>query len=143
MLLVEDNADDILLFKRVFAKTAPDAVLFAVDGTDKAERYLEDSEGGHSGSRVPSPSLAILDVKMPGKGGLELLAWMRARESLRLMPVVMFSSSREPRDVIAAYRNGTNSYVVKPAGLDSLFITVRKILTYWLLLNRTPGKEAA
>lgn len=138
ILLVEDDANDVLLFRRAFNKSALGAALVTLEGAEAAERYL--AEEGSPGCAHP-PSLAILDLKLPGKSGLELLAWIRSREDLRRMPVVIFSSSGEPSDVKAAYRLGANSYIVKPAGSDSLFTTVKKILTYWLVLNRKPGKE--
>src|SRR5690606_36158814 len=115
ILLVEDDANDVLLFRRAFNKSALDAALITMEGAESAERYLV--EDGSPGCAHP-PSLAILDLKLPGKSGLELLAWIRSRENLRMMPVVIFSSSGEPADVRAAYELGANSYIVKPAGSD-------------------------
>jgi two-component system response regulator len=71
--------------------------------------------------------------------GIEVLRQIRADERTRLLPVVIMTSSREERDVIASYKLGINSYIVKPVDFDQFNEAVRQVGCYWLLLNQSPG----
>ena len=76
---------------------------------------------------------------MPRKGGLEVLVWLRQVPTLRRLPVVVLTSSKEPNDVNRAYDLGANSYLVKPLGFDALLDLVRSLNEYWLTLNEKAG----
>ncbi|HKP96931.1 MAG TPA: response regulator [Fibrobacteria bacterium] len=141
-LLVEDDANDILLFQRAFAKLNRVAELMVARDASRAERTLAGEGPGRDAVPPVLPRLILLDLKLPGKNGLELLAWIRGRKKLRRLPIVIFSSSSEPRDMDNAYALGANSYVVKPSGFDALLETVKRLCEYWLELNCIPEKEA-
>jgi CheY-like chemotaxis protein len=83
----------------------------------------------------------LLDLKLPRKSGLEVLAWLRGHDTLRRLPVVVLTSSREAPDVRRAYDLGANSYLVKPVGFEALRQLVETLGLYWLTLNEPPDTE--
>jgi CheY-like chemotaxis protein len=139
LLLVEDDANDVLLFRRAFARLALNLPLHVSEDGDKAINYLSGRPPWNDRDLFPLPSLVLLDLKLPRKSGFEVLAWIRMQENLRRLPVVVFTSSRENRDVCLAYDLGANSYLVKPAGYEALAETLKSVWNYWLLLNESPG----
>lgn len=86
------------------------------------------------------PALVLLDIKLPGVSGLELLSWIRGEAFLSELVVVIFTSSREPQDLKQAYALGANSFVVKPSGTEELLESLNIILCYWLELNEMPER---
>jgi chemotaxis family two-component system response regulator Rcp1 len=87
---------------------------------------------------APRPHLVVLDLKMPKKGGLEVLAEMRLQEELRVIPVVVLSSSDRPEDISASYARGANSYVTKPATASGLRDGVGELARYWMDVASLP-----
>ncbi len=132
ILHVEDNAEDALLTKMAFRKAGLAVQIdLATDG-DAAIATL----AACSGANIPN--CVLLDIKLPGKSGLEVLAWIRAQPRFRRLPVVMLTSSILVEDVNAAYDLGANSYLGKPADLDSLTALARTIYHYWFQANTAP-----
>ena len=80
----------------------------------------------------------LLDLKLPRRSGLEVLAWVREQPALRRLPVVVLTSSRESVDVNRAYDLGVNSYLTKPVGFEALIEMVKNVNLYWLVLNENP-----
>jgi CheY-like chemotaxis protein len=143
ILLVEDNATDVLLIKRALAKTRVANPVWVVEDGDAAVAYLA-GEGIYADRALyPLPILIMLDLKLPKRSGLEVLAWLRAQESLRRIPVVMLTSSDGPGDVNAAYDEGVNSYLVKPVEFDGLVEMFKGVNFYWLMMNIKPDVSPA
>ena len=90
-------------------------------------------------SFLTSPVLMLLDLKLPRKSGLEVLAWVREQAGLKRLPVVVLTSSRETTDINRAYDLGANSYLVKPVGFENLFELAKSLNMYWLMLNEEPN----
>jgi len=80
--------------------------------------------------------VVLLDLRLPKVDGLEVLKQMRANEQTRLIPVVVMTSSKEERDVVASYQLGANSFVSKPIGFEEFARTVAELGLYWMLVNR-------
>jgi CheY-like chemotaxis protein len=139
ILLVEDNADDILLIRRALVKSGIINPLSIVNDGDQAVAYLERRPPFDDPSRSPSPALVLLDLKLPRRSGLEVLDWIRQEPSVRRIPVVVLTSSREPADVGRAYDRGANSYLVKPVDFDGLREMIALVGDYWLLRNEPPA----
>jgi CheY-like chemotaxis protein len=137
ILLVEDNPDDIALFKRALHKMALDYPLQVVGDGEAAIAYL--SGEGHYANRNnhPLPRLVLLDLKLPRKSGHEVLEWLRADPALRRLPVVVLTTSREISDINRAYDQCVNSYLVKPFSFDGLTDMVRTLYSYWMQMNET------
>ncbi|MDT8341719.1 MAG: response regulator [Longimicrobiales bacterium] len=140
VLVVEDNRDDARLARHVLAQAGMGHLVHLVRDGREAADYLF---GLDAGPRAAALRLALLDIKLPGMDGLELLRRMREELATRSVPVVMFTSSDQARDRWAAYRLGANSYVVKPVGFDDLSHTLERVVRYWLEVNRPPPAQGS
>jgi CheY-like chemotaxis protein len=125
VLLVEDSEDDVFFFRQAMkAVQARFPLEVAVDGPQAVARL-----GGLS--RQPPPGLVLLDLKLPRKSGLEILAWAREEAPLRDVRFVVLTSSSEAGDIRAAYDLGARHYVVKPMGMGPLRSLVAAIGATW------------
>ncbi|HEX4601538.1 MAG TPA: response regulator [Gemmatimonadales bacterium] len=141
ILLVEDNPDDEALTRRALAKNnIHNDVVVAHDGAEALDYLL--GTGGRAGT-PGAPEVILLDLKLPKVDGLEVLRRIRADERTRLLPVVILTSSREERDLIAGYGLGANSYIRKPVDFGQFVEAVRQLGLYWLVLNEPPPEPAA
>jgi two-component system, response regulator len=131
IFLVEDNADDETLILRAMKRSnIGNDIVVARDGAEALERLL--------GEERISPSLILLDLKLPKVDGLEVLARLRADSRTRLVPIVILTSSDEQEDVLKSYELGVNSYVRKPVEFGQFAETVGRLGLYWLLINEIP-----
>ncbi|MEL6441224.1 MAG: response regulator [Cyanobacteria bacterium J06621_8] len=144
ILLVEDNPDDRELMRLAFAQgTIPHNLVVVSDGIE-ALNYLQRQTASNIAETIGDrdllgmPSLIILDLNLPKINGIEVLRRIRAHPLLKVLPVVVISSSSEPQDLIDSYVNGCNSYIRKPVHFTQLQIFVREISTYWLTVNQLP-----
>ncbi|MGH9389058.1 MAG: response regulator [Vicinamibacteria bacterium] len=139
ILIVEDNADDLELTLRAFRKHhLADRVAVVRDGAEALE-YLFGTGPYTSRSHEARPRVILLDLNLPGLNGLEVLRRIRIDERTKHIPVVVLSSSSDVRDLGDCYRNGTNSYVVKPVESSEFEAAVARLGAYWLELNQTPS----
>ena len=137
-LLVEDNEDHVLLFKRSFSKSNVLNPLQVVRNGYEAICYLDGSGRYRNREEFPLPALVLLDLKMPGIDGFEVLTWIRQQPSFKALRVIVLTSSDEIRDVNRAYQLGANSFLVKPMDLEDLNRLTQSISGYWLWLDRAP-----
>jgi CheY-like chemotaxis protein len=142
-LLVEDNEDDILLFKRAFSTSNVANPLQVVKNGHEALCYLEGSGRYRNRNEFPLPSLVLLDLKLPGIDGFEVLSWIRQHPSLRTLRVIVLTSSDEIRDVNRAYQLGANSFLVKPMALEDLNRLTQAISGYWIWFDKAPETSVA
>ena len=138
VLLVEDNEDDVELALHAFrgSRVTPD-IKVVRDGEEALEFLW--STGRHAG-RHPGdlPSLVLLDLKLPGISGLEVLRRLRERPQTRRVPVVILTTSDDEADIIGGYDRGVNSYIRKPVGFASFVEMVQQLEHYWLVTNLAP-----
>ncbi|BDP41411.1 response regulator [Deinococcus aetherius] len=121
----------MLFIRRAFGGTDLDVTL----------RVARDGEQALEELAAPRPpDLVLLDLRLPRLGGLEVLAWLRAQAHLARVPVVVLTTSHEPRDVRGAYDVGATSYLVKPVNAEALRTLVQTLGLYWLRLN-TPAPD--
>ncbi|MCQ9378656.1 response regulator [Methyloversatilis sp. XJ19-49] len=139
ILVVEDNVNDVelMLLSLGELKLANDIVIVrdGVEGLDylyKRGRFAA-REGGQ-------PLFMMLDLNMPRMGGIDMLVEMRRDDSLRTLPVVIMTSSREDPDLRRCYDLGINAYVVKPVDFDQFSRTVTNLGVFWALINEPPPR---
>ena len=138
ILLVEDNYDDVLLIRRAFRKAKISPPMSIVGDGDEAIAYLS-QEGQYADTEnFPVPILVLLDLKLPRRSGLEVLAWVRQQAKLRHLLVVMLTSSKENSDLAKAYDLGVNSYLVKPVKFQDFVSLIELIDAYWFKTNQAP-----
>jgi two-component system response regulator len=141
ILLVEDSASDreLTMLALTQGRNFPHRVQTAQDGVEALDLLF--CRGAWAGrDRSDHPRVVMLDVNMPLMNGLEVLQEIKSNEQLRMVPVVMLTSSAEQRDLATSYALGANSYVVKPVDIDEFFATVHQVGQYWLRVNQ-PGGE--
>ena len=142
ILLVEDDSNDVLLIRRAFDRAGLSSPLHAVEDGEAAVQYLT-GEGPYADrARHPLPAIMLLDLKLPRRSGLEVLAWVRGVAELKRLPIVVLTSSRESVDVNGAYDLGANSYLVKPGSFDDLTRLVQAFDGYWMDWNENPEIKA-
>jgi len=127
ILLVEDNPDDVFLIERAFHVVQIEHPLFTVSDGQQAIDYLSGKGRYDDRSVYPFPRLILADLKMPGVTGFDLIRWIRQDANMRLVPVIVLSSSSLPEDVNRSYMLGANAYMVKPPdprALERLFGTI-------------------
>jgi CheY-like chemotaxis protein len=139
VLVVEDDPDDQHLIARAFRKANVTVPLHFADDGDQAVAFLDRSLREPDALR---PVVVLLDLKLPRRSGFEVLTWVKGHESLKRVPVVVLTSSRESADLERAYDLGANSYLVKPAKPDALLQMVAAIDAYWLGLNETSSSQS-
>jgi CheY-like chemotaxis protein len=130
--MVENNPNDEKLALMAFKQTHPQVELKIVRSGVEALEYL------HGDVLHVQPRLVLLDLKMPQISGLEVLRRIRQDARTHLIPVVIFSSSTEPEDIVQAYHFGANSYISKPMDFEKFLHLVELLKIYWLELNQLP-----
>ncbi len=138
ILLIEDNPNDAELTLRALKKNnVANKVHLITDGAEALEFFF--AKGKYEGRDVTStPKVVILDLKLPKVDGLEILKRVKADERLKVMPIVVLTSSKEECDVIESYKLGANSYIVKPVDFNKFAESIKDLGMYWLLLNEPP-----
>lgn len=137
ILLVEDSPEAVELSKGAFSECGSNAdLVVAYDGEDALDWVF--GTGRFEGRRVEDRAdLVLLDLRLPGLNGLEVLKRIRSDERTSMVPVVMLTVSRNSRDIESAYRLGANSFLVKPVDFNEYTGLVESICYYWLRLNQS------
>ncbi len=138
ILLVEDDSSDAELLIRAFKKAGVQNPIRHLDNGDAALFYLQGIDTYIDRDKNPLPALILLDLKLPGMSGLELLRWLRQQKNLRRIPVLILTSENDARLMDAAYDAGANSYLLKSVSPDEIERVVNLITNYWLNLNESP-----
>lgn len=137
ILIAEDNPQDVELTIEALAEhNLANQVVSVKDGVEAME-YLN-YQGQYKNRKTGNPAVLLLDIKMPRMDGIEVLTAIRGNEKLKVIPVVMLTSSREEPDLKKCYELGVNAYVVKPVNFKDFMDAVRHIGVFWALLNEQP-----
>jgi CheY-like chemotaxis protein len=139
ILLVEDNPKDIELTLAALeqGQLANDVVI-ARDGAEALDFLYR--QGSYAGRATLDPAVVLLDLKLPKKDGLEVLAAVKSNPDLRHTPIVMLTSSREESDLVRSYELGVNAFVVKPVGFREFFEAIQDLGVFWAVLNEPPPR---
>lgn len=137
ILLVEDNPHDLELTLVALERTQlANEVVVVRDGAEALDYLLK--RNSHVQRPGGAPAVLLLDLKLPKVDGLEVLETIRQTESLRSLPVVMLTSSREEPDLERAYQLGVNAYVVKPVKFKEFVGAISDLGMFWAILNEPP-----
>jgi CheY-like chemotaxis protein len=140
ILLVEDDPKDIeLTLAALDEQNLANDVAVAKDGVEALDYLL--CREAFARRPAGNPVVILLDLKMPRLNGVQVLQEIKADEQLRLIPVVVLTSSRESLDVEACYRMGVNAYVVKPVRFIEFVDAVKQTGVFWALLNQPPPED--
>jgi CheY-like chemotaxis protein len=138
ILLVEDNRMDIELTLDAFKEARLKNTVQVAQNGQEALDYLFGYGKFADRGKYPMPNLILLDLKLPGVDGFEVLRQIKSTPLLKRLPVVILTSSKEEGDRALTYDIGANSYLVKPVSFDGFLGVVREINGYWLTLNVEP-----
>ncbi len=138
ILLIEDNSLDVELTLDAFREAQLRESIHVVRSGHEALSYLFGQQPYHDREVHPVPDLILLDLKLPGIDGHEVLRQIKTTPQLKRLPVIILTSSQEDTDLIKSYDGGANSYLVKPVSANGFLEVVRQIDQYWLTLNISP-----
>lgn len=142
ILLVEDDPKDIDLTLTALGEyKLANEVIVVRDGAEALD-YLH-TKGNYRSRARENPAVVLLDLKLPKVDGLEVLREIRSDERLKLIPVVVLTSSREDRDMVASYKLGVNAYVVKPVDFHAFVNAVKELGVFWAVINEPPPGSIA
>lgn len=140
ILVVEDNPDDLELTLHALARGDPGCrTAVARDGEEALDFLFV--RGAFSGEPIEAPRLVLLDLKLPKINGIEVLKKVKADPRTKSIPIVIFTSSKEERDLFESYQSGVNSYIQKPVDFEEFRKTISALGSYWLVTNQAlaPG----
>jgi CheY-like chemotaxis protein len=136
VLLVEDDPGDALIVREAFEHYKIRNALHVVTDGEQALRYVRQAD---EFAGAPRPGLIMLDLNLPRRDGLEVLAELKADPALRVIPVVILTTSRSEEDVLRSYALHANAYVTKPVEFEQFMDAVRQIDNFFVTVVRLPG----
>ena len=139
ILVADDDAQDTMLVKMAVQKASLNLQLASVQDGEEAIDYLLGKADFADRQTHPFPKLVLLDLKMPRLNGFDVLDFVRGQPGLRQLPIVIFSSSDDPKDIQRAYDGGANSYLCKPHSNDDLSALLKALEDYWCKFNHFPS----
>jgi len=134
IMIIDDDVEDVQFIKRAFKKNNVQNPLFSVYSGEEAIEYLSRLDTQNE----TFPALILLDLNMPGIGGLETLHQIKRKDEWRHIPIVIFTTSKAQEDVVSSYRYGANCFVSKPFSYDGLVDVVEKIFSHWFSVAALP-----
>lgn len=137
ILLAEDDSKDVELTLMALGEYKLANEVDVVRDGHEALEYLH-RRGDYKLRGSANPGVVLLDLKMPRVDGLEVLREIRGNEAMKMIPVVMLTSSREERDIVESYKLGVNAYVVKPVDFHQFVDAIRQIGVFWAFVNEAP-----
>jgi two-component system response regulator len=141
ILLVEDNPSDVeLAIHSLRQNNLANSIFVAEDGVEALDFIF--CRGKHEGRSIADhPKVILLDLKLPRMDGFQVLKAIRADERTRTIPVVILTSSKEPKDIVEGYKLGASAFIQKPVDFEQFRKTIKDIGMFWLLVNEAPPKE--
>lgn len=137
ILMVEDDPKDVELSLTALEEyNLANEVVVAHDGAEALD-YLY-CRGAFSARASDNPAVLLLDLKLPKVDGLEVLQRIKSDEKLRMIPVVVLTSSHEEKDMVASYKLGVNAYVVKPVNFHEFVNAIKELGVFWAVINQPP-----
>ena len=141
ILLVEDEEAHAELTKRSIRKAGNANRIDIVFDGEEALNYLYNHGEYADKTKYPRPGLILLDIKLPGIDGIEVLKTIKDNSNLKRIPVIMLTTSKREEDIAQSYNYYANSYLTKPVGFKEFEEKIRQLDFYWLLINEPPNSE--
>ena len=132
ILIVDDDENDIFFVKRAFTEINVHCTFQVMKNGQDTIDYLSGIGEYANRRKYPLPMMILMDLKMPIMDGFQVLIWLRARDGIKVIPTVVFSSSDMPQDITRAYELGANSFMTKSVTYDGLLIKLQTLSQYWL-----------
>lgn len=139
ILLAEDSEDDIFMVRKAFREAKLLNVVNVVTDGEEALAYLR-RKGPYKDAEMPG--LLLLDIRMPKKGGFEVLKEIKDDPTLRPLPVIILTTSQQEEDVVKSYAYGACSFITKPVGFTQFQEMIKQFEVYWMLVSRVPGAKS-
>jgi CheY-like chemotaxis protein len=138
ILVIEDSDEDYEAFMRVVKTLVVPYSIYRCQDGDTALEFMFQEESYADPELAPRPNLILLDLNLPGTDGREVLATIRKNEQFNLIPVVVFTTSFNQKDVKFCYAHGVNGYLLKPMGISALTDTLQTLFRYWFEFSILP-----
>lgn len=138
LLVVENNNEDFETFQRFLRQSPLDIPVHRCINGSQALAFLYRTAPYADLDSAPRPGLVLLDLNLPGTDGREVLRRIKQDDDLKLLPVVIFTTSNNPKDIEACYRQGVNSYIIKPMDFSLLKRSIQTLLDYWFDVTVLP-----
>lgn len=140
LLVIEDSDEDFEAFGRILSKaTIPIPIYRCLNGDDALDFLYKINKYDPSITKTPRPAIILLDLNLPGIDGREVLDTIKQDRVLRTIPVVIFTTSSNPKDIEACYQRGVNGYIIKPINIDKLKQAVQVFIEYWFNISTLPS----
>lgn len=143
MLVVEDSQEDFEALQRLLKRTPISIPVERCVNGEQALSFLYRTGRYTDPAIAPRPGLILLDLNLPGTDGREVLRRIKQDTQLKSIPVVVFTTSNNPRDIEVCYHYGANSYIVKPIDFNQLKRDIQLLVEYWFTVTTLPGSPGA
>lgn len=141
LLLIEDSNEDVVATTRGLRQEGLEVVVHRCVTGDQALDYLYQREKFADPALAPRPNLILLDLNLPGTDGRALLAVIKDDEDLKSIPVIVLTTSSNPKDIAACYQRGANSYQIKPVDYARFRQAMHTMVAYWFQTVTLPGVQ--
>ncbi|MBU7582328.1 MAG: response regulator [Nostoc sp. TH1S01] len=141
LLVVEDSNEDFKMLQRLMRRLAVQNPIYRCTNGDEVLDFLCPEENSQNPNTIPKPSVILLDLNLPGIDGRDILERLKQDISLKKIPIVVFTTSSNPKDIEFCYQKGANGYLVKPMDAQELQKTVQAFVEYWLERNTVPPTD--
>lgn len=138
-LVVEDSDEDFFAFERIVRKLSITQSIYRCSDGDEALDFLYHRGQYTDPKQAPRPSIILLDLNLPGIDGRDVLSQIKQDRDLSIIPVVVFTTSSNPKDVEICYQQGVNSYIIKPINVNKLMRSIQLLIEYWFAANTLPN----
>ncbi|MBE9007789.1 response regulator [Fortiea sp. LEGE XX443] len=138
LLVVEDSNEDFKMLQRLMQRMAVQNPIYRCTNGDEVLDFLYQEESSQNPNGASKPSVILLDLNLPGIDGRDLLERLKQDMSFKKIPIVIFTTSSNPKDIEFCYQKGANGYLVKPMDAQELQKTVQAFVEYWLERNTLP-----
>ncbi len=135
LLIIEDSEEDYEMFMRGVKKSGIDCQIFHCETGDEGLDFLTNQGEYDDKEKYYLPSLILLDLNLPGTDGKIILKKIKKNPNLSVIPVVIFTTSSNPKDIAECYENAANGYVIKPMNIKNLQESIEILLKHWLTVN--------